>query len=121
MTAPADPAVIAPADPADGPPRFRWRLFPAAGCGLAALYSGLLAASTAAMLFHFAGSPFPGSRELWPWATAMLLHRTAMTLAWGVAVPFFWRGQWTWAWIAVAAAILFPLASTLLVSRLMPY
>ena len=30
----ADPAVLAPADPADRPPRFRWRVIPAFLCAL---------------------------------------------------------------------------------------
>ena len=88
----ADPPAIAPVDPADRPPRFRWRLIPAFLCGTyggAALLIGL--ANTAALLWLVRrGATF--GLSLLP----AFLSAGAMTVGGGaliVGTVLMWRGR----------------------------
>ena len=104
---PPDPPAIAPVDPADRPPRFRWRLLPTIWCGLAALYCGLFAIGVAFTISSFYNSPLPEVRERWPLLACVLGQRTAMALAWGATGAFCWRGGRRAAGIALGAVLLF--------------
>ncbi|MFH5805765.1 hypothetical protein [Alienimonas sp. DA493] len=96
MSGPAetDPAVIAPPDPADRPPRLRWRMIPTAGCGVFGL------------LFVVFGVMGVVALSLLPDGDARLIMRRAFPqtianasggLLWLVSAPLWWRGRWGWA------------------------
>ena len=55
-----DGEAIAPADPADRPPRFRWRVLPTVGCGLfggLSLLGGVASAVALATILVRPGGP----------------------------------------------------------------
>ncbi|MEM9702145.1 MAG: hypothetical protein AAF907_06855 [Planctomycetota bacterium] len=84
---------IAPPDPADRPPRLRWRLIPAVGCGL---IGGLFVLGGLLSVFLLITLP-PDARLI----TERGLPQTAATFSGGllgvISVPFWWRGRWGWA------------------------
>ncbi|MFH5805766.1 hypothetical protein [Alienimonas sp. DA493] len=111
--APDDPAVIAPPDPADRPPRFRWRLLPTVGCGL---FGGLSLLGTLAGLamimsrINLAAAP-PGTLNVF--AAGIAMNATG-GLLWIAAAICWWRGRWRWAaGLSVLGFAFFAAASSL--------
>ena len=91
-----DPAVIAPVDPADRPPRFRWRVLPMLGCGLFGGISLLATLGGAVMLVTRAQRAADPAGVLIFFAPGLALNATGGGL-WIGAAMLWWRGRWGWA------------------------
>ena len=92
---------IAPADPADRPPRFRWRLLPTLGCGLFGGLS-LLGAVLAVAVSAAAVSRLPGTAFREDFLLSSAANGTGGA-CWVAAAVLWWKGRWRWA-AALSAA-----------------
>ena len=85
---------IAPPDPADKPPRLRWRIVPAVGCGV---FGGLFALMGVLGVVMLTILP-PGDARL---ITERAFPQTVANASGGalglIAAPLWWRGRWGWA------------------------
>jgi tellurite resistance protein TehA-like permease len=93
---PPEEAAIAPAGPADRPPRFRWRILPVIACGLFGL-SGLLSGIVqGVLLIQIAMNP-NRFMERFEQAVVGSVFLATAGAAWLAAGVMIWRGRWRWA------------------------